>query len=281
MTDLWLPRSTCGEHCLPLAARRNLATAALAAWRVFATIMVILAAAVTLPFVANHHLARRLARAVLKAAGVRHRSTGRLPERHALIVANHVSWLDIVVILAHTPARLLAKHEVRGWPVIGRMARRLGTVFVDRTRPKTLRDTVADVAAALREGAVVAVFPEGTTWCGRSGGRFRPAMFQAAIDAGAPVVPVRLAFSIDGAPTTVAAFLGEDTLLASVRRVVAARGLTVELRAHPALHPGKGAARRTLARAAGASVGTQWTLEPTVGRIPASAPEPGLVLRPA
>ena len=221
MTDLWLPRSTCGEHCLPIAARRNLATAALTAWRIAATTVLILAAAVTLPFVASHSLARRFARAVLKAAGVKHRGTGRLPDRHALIVANHVSWLDIVVILAHTPARLLAKHEVRGWPVIGRMARRLGTVFVDRTRPKTLRDTVADVAAALKEGAVVAVFPEGTTWCGRSGGWFRPAMFQAAIDAGAPVVPVRLAFSIDGAPTTVAAFLGQDTLLASVRRVVA------------------------------------------------------------
>jgi 1-acyl-sn-glycerol-3-phosphate acyltransferase len=274
MTDLWLPRSTCGEHCLPTKAARNLARSSA---RIAATAVVLVAAAVALPFIAN----RTFARAVLRALGVRHRSTGRLPQRRALLVANHVSWLDILVILAHSPARLLAKHEVRGWPVIGRLARRLGTVFVDRTRPKTLRDTVSDVAAALREGAVVAAFPEGTTWCGRSGGRFRPAMFQAAIDAGAPVVPVRLAFSIDGAPTTVAAFLGEDTLLASVRRVVAARGLTVELRAQPALHPSQGATRRTLARAAGAAVGSQWTVEPTSGRISASAPESALVLRPA
>src|SRR4029079_10304453 len=98
---------------------------------------------------------------------------------------------------AQPAAHLVAKHEVRDWPIIGRLATTLGTVFVDRTRPKTLPDTVARVAEHLADGAVVAVFPEGTTWCGRAGGRFRPAMFQAAIAAGAPVVPVRLAFNLD------------------------------------------------------------------------------------
>jgi 1-acyl-sn-glycerol-3-phosphate acyltransferase len=174
-------------------------------------------------------------------------------------VANHVSWIDPLVILAHTPARLLAKHDVRDCPIIGPVARALGTVFVDRTRPTALPATVRQVSGVLAADGVVAVFPEGTTWCGRTAGRFRPAMFQAAIDAGVPVVPVRLSFSIDGEPTTVAAFLGEDTLYASVRRVVAARGLTVTLRTYPMLHPmldptadgDRWTARRTLARAAG------------------------------
>jgi hypothetical protein len=134
------------------------------------------------------------------------------------------------------------------------MAASSGTVFIDRTRPRTLPATVADVAAALRAGGTVAVFPEGTTWCGRSSGPFRPAMFQAAIDAGAPIVPVTLRFLADGTPTTLAAFLGEDTLLASFRRVVSARGLEVTLSAHPALHPGIQASRRSLARAAASAV---------------------------
>jgi 1-acyl-sn-glycerol-3-phosphate acyltransferase len=166
--------------------------------------------------------------------------------------------LDILVLLAHAPARIVAKHEVAGWPVVGALARATGTVFIDRSRPRTLPGTVADVADALREGAVVAVFPEGTTWCGRSSGPFRPAMFQAAIDAGALVVPVTLRFLAEGTPTTVAAFLGEDTVFTSFRRVVATRGLEVCLTAHPALHPAVGASRRALARATASVVHPGW-----------------------
>jgi 1-acyl-sn-glycerol-3-phosphate acyltransferase len=261
VTDLWLPRSTCDGDCLPAAGRPSLAGALLVLRRLAATAAVVLAGGVALPLLAalpRHRLLavqRRFARAVLRTLGVRHRVLGRVPERRALLVANHVSWVDTLVILAHTPAHLLAKHEVRGWPIIGRVARALGTVFVDRSRPTALPATVRQVAGVLAADGVVAVFPEGTTWCGRTAGRFRPAMFQATIDAGVPVVPVRLSFSIDGQPTTVAAFLGEDTLFASVRRVVAARGLTVTLRTYPMLNPtadsDRRTARRTLARAAG------------------------------
>jgi 1-acyl-sn-glycerol-3-phosphate acyltransferase len=199
-----------------------------------------------------------------------------LPRRGALIVANHVSWLDVLVLLAHAPARLLAKCEVRSWPVIGAIGTAAGTVFIDRDRPRALPTTVSDVAGALRAGHVVAAFPEGTTWCGQSGGRFRSALFQAAIDAGAPVAPVTLNFKLgNGTTTTVAAYIGDDTLLASVRRVVMARGLRITLRAHPALHPMPGASRRALARAAQAAVaGTPAPILPT----PSPADPPSLPL---
>jgi 1-acyl-sn-glycerol-3-phosphate acyltransferase len=266
MTDLWQPRSTCGYDCLPAAAPASVAGALLVLWRLVATTVVLLIGGVALPLLAalpaalprNRRLVaqRAFARSVLWTLGIRHRVLGRVPERRALLVANHVSWIDTLIVLAHTPARLLAKHEVGDWAIIGRVARTLGTVFVDRTRPKALPATVGRVADVLAGGGVVAVFPEGTTWCGRSAGRFRPAMFQAAIDAGVPVVPVRLSFTIADEPTTVAAFLGEDTLYASVRRVVAARDLTVTLRTYPMLHPThngeRSTARRTLARAAAA-----------------------------
>jgi hypothetical protein len=113
---------------------------------------------------------------------------------------------------------------------------------------------VAEVAGALRAGGLVAAFPEGTTWCGRAGGPFRPAMFQAAVDAGAPVVPVTLSFRVAGRPTTVAAFVGDDPLWRSLCRVAASGGLWVQARTHPALYPTPGASRRALARAAAAAV---------------------------
>jgi 1-acyl-sn-glycerol-3-phosphate acyltransferase len=208
---------------------------------------------------------RALARAVLRCMGISHRATGRVPHRAALLAANHVSWLDILVLLAHAPVRILAKHEVAGWLVVGALARSIGTVFIDRTRPRTLPGTVAEVADALRQGAVVAVFPEGTTWCGRASGAFRPAMFQAAIEAGVLVSPVTLRFFADGTPTTVAAFLGEDSVLSSFRRIVTTRGVEVCLAAHPALHPGSGASRRALARATASVVQPGWPAVPAQG----------------
>lgn len=263
MDSLWLPRSTCGADCL---ADRPAGTVprAIMVKRIVATGSVLLFAALCVPVLAllpQRGLVaaqRGLARAILAGLGIRHSASGRIPQGGALLVANHVSWLDVVVILAHTPARLLAKREVRAWPLIGRLAATLGTVFVDRSKPKSLPATVAQVRANIASGGVVAVFPEGTTWCGKMGGAFRPAMFQAAVDAGVPVVPVRLTFAQAGTVSTVAAFIGDETLLQSLKRVVAARDLSVSLRAHPKLHPApcdsRTHPRRVLARAATAMV---------------------------
>jgi 1-acyl-sn-glycerol-3-phosphate acyltransferase len=253
--SLWLPRSTCDVSCLP-ARDDGHAPVATMLKRVVVTGAVLLLAVLAVPVLAllpqRGLIAaqRLLARAILAGLGVSHRAVGRIPQAGALLVANHVSWLDVVVILAHAPAKLLAKREVRGWPLIGRLAATLGTVFVDRSRPKSLPATVARIRSELAAGGVVAVFPEGTTWCGRMGGTFRPATFQAAVDAAVPVVPVRLTFAQNGTPTTLAAFIGEETLVTSLRRVVAARGLSIELKAHAKLYPEPSSSRRVLARAA-------------------------------
>jgi 1-acyl-sn-glycerol-3-phosphate acyltransferase len=168
----------------------------------------------------------------------------------SLVVANHVSWLDIVALLATSPVRLVGKGEVGAWPGIGVLTKLSGTIFIDRARPKSLPGTVAEVSAALEARRTVGVFPEGTTYCGASQGRFRPALFQAAIDAGAPVVPVSIVYD-----TTAAAFIGDDTLWDSIRRVVALRSLTVTLVTAPALRPAAEADRKILARAAQSSMG--------------------------
>ncbi|GAA3430631.1 hypothetical protein GCM10018954_002320 [Kutzneria kofuensis] len=167
--------------------------------------------------------------------------------RGTLIVANHVSWLDIPALLAIEPLRLLAKREVADWPLIGAMARRSGTIFIERDNLRSLSVTVARLAHALRSGCSVLVFPEGTTWCGREMGVFRRAAFQAALDADAPVRPVTISYS-----TPIAAYVGDDTLVASLSRVARARDLRVRLTAHPLVH---GEDRRELAAAARRSIG--------------------------
>jgi 1-acyl-sn-glycerol-3-phosphate acyltransferase len=245
-TTIWLPVSGCGDQCRAAAGRP--APRGAVGIRVAALVTVLIGGFVMLPLLRGLAL-RAVARSILKVLGVRLVRRGPAPRPGSLLVANHVSWLDILVLLAVAPVRPVAKREVGAWPGIGAMATLAGAIFLDRSRPKSLPAAVAEVAAALRAGRSVAVFPEGTTFCGVAQGRFRPAMFQAAIDAGAPVVPTSITYD-----STAPAFIGDDTLWDSVRRVAALRSLTVTLVTAPALRPDSGADRRSLARAAQASM---------------------------
>ncbi|MEV0757113.1 lysophospholipid acyltransferase family protein [Streptosporangium sp. NPDC050280] len=175
-------------------------------------------------------------------------SSGAAP----LVVANHVSWLDPLVMAAVLPCRVLAKQEVRAWLVVGLLATGSGALFIDRDRLSALPEAVGDVAAALADGHPVAAFPEGTTWCGRGMGSFRPAVFQAALDAGAPVRPVAIRY-LEGENVLASGpvYVGDDLLWASIRRVVAVRRLTVEVTMLP---PVRGRDRGELAWAAESSV---------------------------
>jgi 1-acyl-sn-glycerol-3-phosphate acyltransferase len=253
---MWLPQSSCGPHCMrgeevrvAGPVRRAVRVAGLAGIAVLAVPIPLLPRAWREPAV------RGCAWAALRVLGVRWRCFGRLPRRRALVVANHISWLDIVVLLAAGRIRPVAKVEVRDWPLVGRIAAGVGAVFLDRSRPRTLPGTVAEVRDALAAGAVVGVFPEGTTSCGEGAEGFRPAFFQAAVDTATPVVPVTLRFLSGGEPTARPAFVGPETLLDSLRRIPAMRGLTVRVGIGAAIHPGPAATRGALARIAGTAVG--------------------------
>ncbi|GGR86048.1 hypothetical protein GCM10010169_32930 [Micromonospora fulviviridis] len=274
--ELWRPASGCGPGCLPAATGPDVSPPRRLG-RLLGVLGMLLAGAglaallPLLPARDRRAALRGWARGTLRALGVRLVVRGRLPRGRALLVANHVSWLDVLAVLAVAPARMLAKREVRDWPVVGPLAAAAGTVFVDRSRPRDLPATVGRVAGALRAGHSVAVFPEGTTWCGRASGcrpgrGFRPAVFQAAVDAGAPVVPLGLGYRYAGDPSALPAFLGEETLWESVRRVLAARDLTVAVTVAAALHPAHGADRRMLARAAESAI------QPAGVRAPARRP---------
>ncbi|MFG1920743.1 lysophospholipid acyltransferase family protein [Cryptosporangium sp. NPDC048952] len=263
---IWAPYSPCAVGCLTGDEERvPLATT------VFRLIALCVAVLAVIPLAAVYPLlgaaertavARGWCRSLLRALDVRMivDSPDEAPAG-ALVVSNHISWLDILAVGSIRPGRMVAKSDLRRWPLIGSLAARGGTIFVDRNRLSTLPGTVADVRAALLAGARVVAWPEGTTRCGVETGRFYPAVFQAAIDAGAPVEPVTVGYSAAGRPTTVTAFLGDDPLTASVWRIARARGVAVAVRCHPVLPPGRN--RRMLAAAA-ASISV---LAPRVDRL--------------
>ena len=251
--SIWLP----GAPCTPRACvERTGAAAAVprAVLRLAAVTALVLAGAVLSPLGGKIPAGpvRRWCRRIVRAAGVQVRITGAAaPAGGLLLVANHISWLDIPLLAAVRPARMLAKAEIRRWPVAGPVAARGGVLFIERDRLRALPGTVAHLADVLRSGRAVAVFPEGSTWCGRAQGHFRRAVFQAALDAGVPVQPVRIRYRLaGGAASTAPAFVGEDSLLASVWRVVSARGLVAEVDVREVIAPGGHPDRRALARAA-------------------------------
>ncbi|MGI5365856.1 lysophospholipid acyltransferase family protein [Streptomyces iakyrus] len=262
----WLPTAPCTpQGCVEAPAAVRARTVPRAVLRLTAVLLLLLAGIALTPLGGRipASVVRRWCRWIVRAAGVRVRITGAAaPTGGLLLVANHISWLDIPLLAAVRPARMLAKTEVRHWPVAGAVAARGGTLFIDRDRLRALPDTVARIAGALREGAAVAAFPEGSTWCGRAQGTFRRAVFQAALDAGVPVQPVRIGYRLSGGrATTAPAYVGDDTLLASLWRVATARGLIAEVEVRDPLPPDAAPDRRTLARAAQppATTAPAWT----------------------
>lgn len=271
----WMPTSPCDPGCLdrdpPRVGRIRAVT------RVAGVIGVLIAAVLCAPVLAlsrgrgRDRLARGVFRALLRVFGARVQVHGEdlaaETGRGGLVVTNHISWLDIVAVNAVRPMRALAKADIAGWPVLGGIIKAAGTVFVDRERLSALPGTVAEIATAMRGGSLVNVYPEGTTWCGRASGRFVPAPFQAAIDGGVPVRPVALRYRIAATPqTTQPAFIGTESLAASVWRAARLRGLVIEVFVCPEIAPGRAAGRRELAGIAEAAV--QAALGETVVRLP-------------
>ena len=253
MTHPWMPASPCGAGCL--GGQDATVRKPLRALRIVAVIVVVFLSFVSLLFLpvigkaGRNWLTRAIFRAVLLAMGVRLVVHGEIPGpgRGALVVNNHTSWLDIVAVNAVRPMRAVAKKDIASWPVLGWLVTAAGSVYVDREHIRTLPGTVATLAGTLRGGAMVNVTPEGTTWCGLTHGRFRSALFQAAIDGGVPVLPIALRFRQDGATTTAPAFIGDETIVDSVRRTAALKRLVLEVHVLPEIAPGRAADRRELA----------------------------------
>lgn len=175
-------------------------------------------------------------------------------EGGCLIVANHVSWLDIIVLNAIHPSRFIAKSEVRDWPVIGWLCRRSGTIFIERTMRRGAAMINQRVSTLLKQGICVALFPEGTTTDGTQVGHFHSALIQPAIDAESRLCTVALRYqNEDGEPIAAAAFIGDTTLAQSIWNILRCPRLSALAMFSPAL-PTANKNRRVLARAAQAVI---------------------------
>ena len=169
----------------------------------------------------------------------------------SLLVANHISWVDIFVINALAPSAFISKAEVREWPLIGWLAARNETVFLRRGSRGHARQVNAEIAALLDAGRTVAVFPEGTTTDGSRVLGFHAALLQPALSAGHPVQPVALSYHRpDGSPSRAPAYDGDIRLGECLAAIVAERGLVARVQSAAALAAGHDSDRRGVAQAA-------------------------------
>lgn len=207
------------------------------------------------PHLDRHERGRRVMRwstQFLRVLGVHLEVIGRPPTVRGggvLLAANHVSWLDIHLLHSLMPARFISKAEVRGWPLFGWLAEATGTVFLVREKKSDAMRVNQLMAAHLRDGDCLALFPEGTTSDGSDLLPFYPSLFQPAVEAAAQVWPLRIRYlAADGSPCLDAAYFGGMTLGESVLKVLRLKGLRAQV---TFLSPisSQGLARRDLARA--------------------------------
>jgi 1-acyl-sn-glycerol-3-phosphate acyltransferase len=162
---------------------------------------------------------REWSRHMLQILGVELVVRGRPPVHGpVLLVSNHISWLDILVIDAAQPARFVSKADVKHWPVLGALITGAGTLYIERESRRDAMRVVHQMAESLRTDEVLAVFPEGTTGDGRTLLPFHANLIQAAIAVNAPVLPVGLGF-VDGHTgqrSDAPLFIGDTTLLQSI-----------------------------------------------------------------
>jgi 1-acyl-sn-glycerol-3-phosphate acyltransferase len=173
---------------------------------------------------------RAWARRLLAILGVRLQASALSIAPGSLVIANHVSWLDAVVLRALLDARFVAKREARRWPLLGWMLERNGTLFIERRPCRDLLRLNAEVAALLARGESVAAFPEGTSTEGAGVLEFKPALFEPAVRGGHPVRALALAYcDAKGRRCAAAAFVGDTTLWQSLLAVASEREISVQV----------------------------------------------------
>jgi 1-acyl-sn-glycerol-3-phosphate acyltransferase len=194
-------------------------------------------------------------------------NAGSQSPSRALIVSNHISWLDIFVINAIQPCRFVAKSDIRGWPLLGWFSQQAGTVFLARGERRDVRRIFKDLVASIHAGERVAFFPEGTT-AGQGGLLpFHANLFEAAIDAKVPVQPYALRYvDAGGAHHAAVEFIGDTTFVQSLAAVLKAGSITAQLQLLAPIDT-EGSHRRELAAA------TRQAVAQALGLAPAAKPE--------
>jgi len=175
---------------------------------------------------------QRWAAQALRILGIALELRGTAPAAGpVLLVANHISWLDIIVMHAARHCRFVGKSELRHWPLIGLLTTGAGTLFIERASRKDAMRVVHRMVDSLKAGDVVAVFPEGTTSDGTALLPFHANLVQAAISAGAPVQPVALSYvdAASGRTSFAPCYIDDDTFVGSIWRTVSTIGMAARV----------------------------------------------------
>ena len=205
----------------------------------------------------RQELIRRWSQRLLRMLGVETRPDG-LPVAglpgNLLIVANHISWLDIFVLNALQPSRFIGKSEIKRWPLVGRLVAGCGTLFLERGRRRDAHRVNQQARDVLAAGETIAIFPEGTTTDGTTVLPFHGSLLQPVVDSHGHVQPIAIRYrGSDGAHSDAAAYVGETSLVASFWRLVGERTLIVEVTLAPAF-AARARHRRELSREAESAI---------------------------
>jgi len=185
---------------------------------------------------------RRWCRALCAAFAVRVELVGAPPPRASLLVANHLSYLDVLVLGAHVDAAFVSKAEIAHWPLIGRLARDFDTLFLVRERRRDLPAMNAQIARALGKGIGVVIFPEGTSHRGDTVHEFRPSLLAPAAEDGLEVWAACLGYRTapgDPPASTHVCWWGDAPFGPHARALVRLRGIEarIEFLPRPERHP--------------------------------------------
>jgi 1-acyl-sn-glycerol-3-phosphate acyltransferase len=179
----------------------------------------------------------------------------RIRGRGAMLVLNHISWLDIFIVHSLRPAHFIAKAEISRWPLLGFLVDRTGAIFIERGKRHAVREVNHRVATMLTEGELVGMFPEGTTGDGNRLLPFHANLIQPAINAGAPIIVAGIRYrEIRGGRTNATLYTGDISMLQSLLRLARHGPIVAEFHLIDALDSAQ-ATRHEIARAARALVG--------------------------
>jgi 1-acyl-sn-glycerol-3-phosphate acyltransferase len=204
----------------------------------------------------RHAMNRAWSLKMLELCGMKlvvHNDAARL-DAGALVVSNHISWIDIYVINAWRPTPFVSKAEIRNWPLIGWFAQHLDTVFIEREKRSDARRIMHELAGRLERGELMCVFPEGTTSDGLALKPFHSNMFQAAVSAGRPVQPLCILYEdAQGRQSVAPAYIDDLSLKDSLDAMLKAGPITAHVYVGEAIEAGDD--RRKLAARAEEAVG--------------------------
>ncbi len=207
---------------------------------------------------------RRWNSGLMAILNIRIRIRGTVPdlsERNVMLVANHVSWLDIYLLNAVKPARFVSKVEVRSWPVVGWLAIKMGTLFIDRTKRHDTARVNDEVSDVLSNGGCIAVFPEGTTSNGSLLRPFHASLLQPAVHSNSQLWPAAIRYThADGSLNLAPAYVDELSFGDSLASILSQAIIYAELEFLTPI-PAQGKARRELARDAEYAIARALNLE--------------------